>query len=372
MADSRTALRLDAEHTRQLLQQAPSAYRTQVNDLLLTALARVMCRWSGADCGADPAGRPWPRRPVRRRRPDPHRRLVHQPVPAARLSRQPGRRDSIKAIKEQLRAVPHKGLGYGVLRYLADARRQRSPWPRCRRRDHLQLPRPVRSHSFDAAAALSPPPEEQPARPMTPTRRWPTGLSVEGQVYGGELVLRWSFSRDVCSTPTIQRLGRGLPGRTAQPDRHCLATSRVACTPSDFPLARLTQHATGRACPCAARVIADIYPLSPMQQGMLLHTLLDPGTGLYFMQDRYSIIAPMDPERFTRPGERVAPRHAAAHLVQPRPSAKMLQMCTRQVHQREVSWTGAHTPEAAGGRRACRRCSRASATRVQCLLDRAA
>jgi hypothetical protein len=27
---------------------------------------------------------------------------------------------SIKAIKEQLRGVPHKGLGYGVLRYLAD------------------------------------------------------------------------------------------------------------------------------------------------------------------------------------------------------------------------------------------------------------
>jgi NRPS condensation-like uncharacterized protein len=41
------SVRLDAERTRQLLQQAPSAYRTQVNDLLLTALARVMCRWSG-------------------------------------------------------------------------------------------------------------------------------------------------------------------------------------------------------------------------------------------------------------------------------------------------------------------------------------
>jgi hypothetical protein len=41
------SVRLDAERTRQLLQQAPRAYRTQVNDLLLTALARVLCRWSG-------------------------------------------------------------------------------------------------------------------------------------------------------------------------------------------------------------------------------------------------------------------------------------------------------------------------------------
>ncbi|MCZ7024402.1 condensation domain-containing protein, partial [Salmonella enterica] len=38
---------LDAERTRQLLQQAPTAYRTQINDLLLTALARVICQWTG-------------------------------------------------------------------------------------------------------------------------------------------------------------------------------------------------------------------------------------------------------------------------------------------------------------------------------------
>ncbi|WP_148051052.1 condensation domain-containing protein, partial [Pseudomonas fluorescens] len=43
------SVRLSVEYTRQLLQQAPSAYRTQVNDLLLTALARVLCRWSGND-----------------------------------------------------------------------------------------------------------------------------------------------------------------------------------------------------------------------------------------------------------------------------------------------------------------------------------
>ncbi|MFP3499154.1 condensation domain-containing protein, partial [Pseudomonas sp. SIMBA_059] len=37
---------LDRERTRQLLQVAPAAYRTQINDLLLTALARVVCRWT--------------------------------------------------------------------------------------------------------------------------------------------------------------------------------------------------------------------------------------------------------------------------------------------------------------------------------------
>lgn len=40
--------RFDRSLTERLLKQAPAAYRTQVNDLLLTALARVVCRWSGA------------------------------------------------------------------------------------------------------------------------------------------------------------------------------------------------------------------------------------------------------------------------------------------------------------------------------------
>ena len=40
---------LDAEQTRKLLQDAPRAYRTQINDLLLSALARAWQRWSGQD-----------------------------------------------------------------------------------------------------------------------------------------------------------------------------------------------------------------------------------------------------------------------------------------------------------------------------------
>ncbi|WP_425599574.1 condensation domain-containing protein, partial [Azospirillum endophyticum] len=40
--------RLDAGWTKRLLSSAPAAYRTRVNDLLLTGLARVLCRWSGA------------------------------------------------------------------------------------------------------------------------------------------------------------------------------------------------------------------------------------------------------------------------------------------------------------------------------------
>ncbi len=50
----------------------------------------------------------------------------------ANIEEAAGQGASIKAIKEQLRAVPHKGLGYGVLRYLADEPTRQRHGRRCR------------------------------------------------------------------------------------------------------------------------------------------------------------------------------------------------------------------------------------------------
>lgn len=72
---------------------------------------------------------------------------------------------------------------------------------------------------------------------------------------------------------------------------------RRRLTPSDFPLAQLSQ-AQLDALAVPAGEIEDVYPLTPMQEGLLLHTLLEPGTGIYYMQDRYRIDSPLDPERF--------------------------------------------------------------------------
>ena len=44
---TRITARLDQAQTQALLKDAPAAYRTQVNDLLLTALGSALCQWSG-------------------------------------------------------------------------------------------------------------------------------------------------------------------------------------------------------------------------------------------------------------------------------------------------------------------------------------
>ncbi|SMF97565.1 amino acid adenylation domain-containing protein [Methylomagnum ishizawai] len=57
--------------------------------------------------------------------------------------------------------------------------------------------------------------------------------------------------------------------------------------------------------------LEDIYPLTPMQEGMLFHTLLEPGSGIYVMQDRFDIEGDIDPDLFRRAWQSVVDRHPA-------------------------------------------------------------
>ena len=236
--ERKLVLTLDAERTRQLLQEAPAAYRTQVNDLLLTALARATCRWSGDASvlvqleghGREDLGEAidlsrtvgWFTSlfPLRL-------------TPAADLG------ESLKAIKEQLRCVPDKGVGYGLLRYLAGeeaaARLAALPQPRITFNYLGRFDR-----QFDGAALLVPATESAGAAqdPCAPLANW---LSIEGQVYGGELSLHWSFSREMFAEATVQRLVDDYARELHALIEHCLDPRHRGVTPSDFPLAGLSQ-----------------------------------------------------------------------------------------------------------------------------------
>src|SRR5437879_949134 len=55
--------------------------------------------------------------------------------------------------------------------------------------------------------------------------------------------------------------------------------------------------------------IEDTYPLSPMQQGMLLNTLLDPGSGVDIEQLLFELHEPLDVAAFQRAWQCVVARH---------------------------------------------------------------
>ncbi len=276
--------RLDTDRTRQLLRQAPAAYRTQVNDLLLTALARAWQRWSGqAALHVELEG---------------HGR-EQEWIAGADLSRTvgwftstyplrlqaPGAiGDSIKAIKEHLRQVPNRGIGHGVLAWLSP----HGPALRA-----LPAPRITFNYlgQFDqsfAEDALLRPATESSGRNMDPEAPPGNWLSINGSIIDGSLRLAWSFAPQWFSAPQVQGLADAWQVELHALIEHCLSPAAGGLTPSDFPLARLTQAQLDQL-PVPVAQIEDIYPLSPMQQGILFHSVFTPQAGAYINQLRVDV-----------------------------------------------------------------------------------
>ncbi|MDR0281376.1 MAG: amino acid adenylation domain-containing protein, partial [Paucimonas sp.] len=318
---------LDAETTRKLLQEAPAAYRTQINDLLLSALARVICRWTGqahALVRLEGHGREdlfddidlsrtvgWFSNlfPVRL-------------TPAADLGA------SIKAIKEQLRAIPDKGIGYGVLRHLGnDAARATL--------GGLAQGNIVFNYlgqfdgSFTAENALFAPSGESAGDGQDFAAPLAALLSLNGQVYGGELDLGWSFSSAVFERDTVQRLADDYAAELRLLVEHCTRDNVAGITPSDFPLVALTQ-AELDGLPVDAGQVQDLYPLSPMQQGMLFHTLFEQDAGNYINQLRVEVSG-LDVPRFRAAWQAVVDNHDVLRSVFVSDLERPLQVVLRQV-----------------------------------------
>ncbi|MDF0729431.1 amino acid adenylation domain-containing protein [Pseudomonas entomophila] len=302
-------VQLSPAHTRQLLQSAPAAYRTRINDLLLTALARAVRHWSGL--------------PEVLVQLEGHGREAlfddldltrtvgwFTSLFPVRLSPQADLAASIKTIKEQLRAVPDNGLGHGALRYLGapEVREQLRalPTPRITFNYLGQF-----DGSFDAdAGALFAPcgePVGEEKSADTPLGNW---LTVNSQVYNGQLNMAWNFSEAMFDPAHIERLAQRCQAELEQLIEHCSSGEHLGVTPSDFPLARLTQQQLD-ALPMPARTIDDIFPLSPMQEGLLVHTLLEKHSGIYFMQECYTIREPLDYALFDAAWQQVVQRYEA-------------------------------------------------------------
>ncbi|MGO1081259.1 amino acid adenylation domain-containing protein, partial [Inquilinus sp. CA228] len=123
------------------------------------------------------------------------------------------------------------------------------------------------------------------------------------------LTLRDTFQHQtVRAQAAAARRGRTAPSVAVGPAL-AVGTERPArLTPSDLPLAGLSQ-AQIDALPVPAAAIADAYPLSPLQQGLLFHALHATEAGLYVNQVLATFDGPFDGGRFTRAWEAAIERH---------------------------------------------------------------
>ncbi|BAZ20861.1 non-ribosomal peptide synthase [Kalymmatonema gypsitolerans NIES-4073] len=317
-SSAQVSVSLSEEQTRALLQEVPSVYNTQINDVLLTALVQSFAQWTGkSSLLVDIEGH--------------GREELFEDID---LSRTVGwfttlfpiklevaaigeEGKALKSIKEQLRPCQKRGINYGILRYLSQnpaVRHQLETVPQAQVSfNYLGQFDQELSESASWKFAK----ESGGAEQSTLGNRTHL-VEVNALVSSGKLQLNWTYSQNIHQQSTIEALASSFIDAITDIINHCQSPNVGGYTPSDFPEAELTQEYLDNLIAEMAtsdtskkKNIESIYPLSPMQEGILFHTLYDPESAVYCEQLSCTFHGHVNTTAFEQAWQRVVERHPA-------------------------------------------------------------
>ncbi|SEW42715.1 non-ribosomal peptide synthase domain TIGR01720/amino acid adenylation domain-containing protein [Chitinophaga sp. YR573] len=300
---------LDKTHTTSLLHEVNQAYHTEINDILLAALAYTFCNWTGKKhlvAGMEGHGREYINREI-----DVSNTVgwftTEYPL---LLEVEAGMdiADLVVAVKEQLRRIPQKGIGYGLLRYLhpdqeinnvlADGK-----WDIVF--NYLgQIDNIITENSQISQAAENKGENFDYSYPPAAL------IDITGIVRGGELILHWGYAGD---DNTVISLADKYIDHLRLIIEHCRNVENKKLTPSDYGLApevgyreldgfiRSNESSKGK--------IVDLYRLSPLQKGLLFHHQYDDNDKAYLEQMCIDFTEGLDIDIFIRSWNHIIKEH---------------------------------------------------------------
>ncbi|NGN63412.1 amino acid adenylation domain-containing protein [Streptomyces sp. A7024] len=321
-------LQLPADVTEAVLTTLPAAFKASGNDVLLAALALAVNRWSGADRSTLV-------------RLEGHGR-EEDIVPGADLSRTigwftsmyPARVDvrgldladvlaggpaagtAIKLVKEQLRGIPDKGMGYGMLRYLnpeTAPQLAEQPVPQIGfnylgRISGTDVPEHLRADGWGPASwagELIPAPDpDLPALSALEVNSVATDTADGTRLQAVLMFATGVLSRERAGelAETWAEVLRGMAAYAARPDIGGL-------TPTDTPLVSVRQDELEAWEERYGR-LAEVWPLAPSQSGIQFQAALADGSfDVYHMQFVLHLTGHVDPERLRAAGQALLERY---------------------------------------------------------------
>ncbi|HWA09039.1 MAG TPA: amino acid adenylation domain-containing protein [Opitutaceae bacterium] len=307
--------------TRALLTTAHAAYHTEINDLLLTALGRALKHWHGGERtrvtleghGRDPeTGLPAIERTV-------GWFTCLYPVTLAIVGDDLGAQ--IKAVKEMLRAVPAKGVGYGIGRYLQEGGRKKDELGTSGSREAgaigAELSAPVSFNYLgqfgEESGGLLAFADESSGTPVGARVARVHELDFGAIVVRGQMELSLTFGRGRYAAAPMEALLDSWRAEIEALVAHTTSRVRDEKTPADFTSrtpALPAYETLLRQRNWAAEDVEDVCRLSPMQSGLLFQSLFEKESRAYFVQMAYRLRGRIEPARLEEAWRQVGRQHA--------------------------------------------------------------
>jgi non-ribosomal peptide synthase protein (TIGR01720 family) len=316
LADRETVtMTLPEAETGKLLRQAHRAYNTEINDILLAALGMAVRDWAGINrllINLEGHGREaisenatvsrtvgW---------------FTSQFPVALDLTRSNQCSYFLKRVKETLRKIPRRGIGYGILRYLAPVENEA-----------LAVEPPINfnylgqfgqeSSGADSIFTFS---RCSAGGSVNPGLKALYRLDINGMTTAGQLTLSVNYNKYEYDRAGIEKLADLYRSRLMEIIAHCCDRDECELTPSDldykhFSIDELDEWARGFR--RQNRFIENIYRLSPMQAGMFYHYLASSDPSLYFEQYEIGLAGQLDREALEKSLELLQQRYDVLRTV---------------------------------------------------------
>ncbi|WP_046759183.1 non-ribosomal peptide synthetase, partial [Kordia jejudonensis] len=304
---------LDASATKSLLHEVHTAYGTEINDILLSALAMALQSWMQAPkvvIGLEGHGR-------------------EELFDNIDINRTIGWFTSVYPVcldllntadigilvadtKDMLREIPNKGIGYGALRYLSE-------------NEHINMDLSVDYEdiifnylgSFDNSVSSEKESivgfaKENAGETMSPKNKYAHKFSINSMIVEGSLQLDWDYDAKRYQEETIKQLADNYIQALQAIIAHCKTTEVPVKTVSDYKLPATignSELATFMTAKKHQSSIEDVYPLSPLQEGFLFHSLYDEDTSSYIIQFQCDIISSFSIVSFQKTWEHLMAQH---------------------------------------------------------------
>ncbi|MCM6773182.1 amino acid adenylation domain-containing protein [Nocardia sp. CDC159] len=261
----------------------------------------------------------------------------------------------VKAIKEQLLAIPDKGIGHGLLRYVnADTAPELAKYPTGQigfnylGRFATALPKELRGRGWTQVMDIT-----DLATDLGATMPMVSALEVNAVVVDGdagpELSVVFGFAAGVITAPEVRELAE-LWSAAVEGIARCAVAGGGGLTPSDVPLVSVAQaelETWERRYPG----LVDVWPLTALQSGLLFHSMLvGEAFDAYRMQLVFGLSGPVDADRMRAAGQALLDRYPnlrAAFVEDGAGDPVQLVLDRVELPWREVDLRGADDREAA-------------------------